>query len=150
MSYYISITGLKLKSMFHTPKFWYYAVPAMIQAKQAPGNISAQGNVINGVHHTLSVWKDRKSMLNYMRSGNHAQAMKVFDDIATGKTYGYESDMIPTWEEVQHLYETKGVVKGKAAREARKLEKNKKQEMESEIERSCEQQEGTIHEMKAF
>lgn len=145
MSFYISITGLELKSMFHTPKFWYYAVPAMIQAKQAPGNISAEGKYINGIHHTLSVWDDRKSMLNYMRSGNHVQAMKVFDDIATGKTYGYESDVIPTWEEVQHLYETKARVKGKAAREAKKLEENKKMETESESECSCEQQEGTIH-----
>lgn len=149
MSYYISITGLELKSMFHSPKFWFYAIPAMTQAKQAPGNISADGSYIQGTHHTLTVWKDRRSMLNYMRSGSHAKAMKIFDDIATGKTYGYESDIIPTWEEVRNLYETKARVVGKAARDQKALEKNKKLETTEES-TSGETEEATAHQTQAL
>ena len=34
-------------------------------------------------------------MLAFMRSGIHLKAMKAFHSIATGRTYGYESDAIP-------------------------------------------------------
>jgi len=112
--------------MMHAPKFWYYSIPAMMQAKQAPGNISAEARMIQGTHHTLSVWQDRRSMLNYMRSGNHVQAMKIFDDIATGKTYGYESDVVPTWEELREMYETKARVVGTAGRELNKVKREQK------------------------
>lgn len=59
--------------------------------------------------------------------------MKIFDDIATGKTYGYESHIVPTWEEMRHLYDTKARVVGKAAREAKKNR--------SEQERECQNRE---------
>ena len=107
--YYVSITGLKLKSFYHAPKFWFHAIPSMIQAKKAPGNVSADARTVNGIHHTLTVWTDRKSMIKFMVSGDHAKAMKIFDDIATGKTYGYETDEIPSWEEAVQIYEEKGI-----------------------------------------
>jgi hypothetical protein len=47
-------------------------------------------------------------MLNYLRSGAHLKAMKAFTKIATGPTYGYESDTIPTWEEAYGLLTEKG------------------------------------------
>ena len=123
---YVSITGLRLNSFLHIPKFWYYAIPSMVQAQGAEGNLSAESRSVGGVHHTLSVWKDRKSMLRYLRSGDHAKAMSIFDDIATGKTYGYEIESeedIPTWEEAIELYNTKGRVVGKAGREMRAAER---------------------------
>lgn len=49
----------------------------MVQARSAPGNISAEQRMIDGVHHTLSVWKDRRSMLDYMRSGDHIKVRRI-------------------------------------------------------------------------
>ena len=101
-TYYIVITGMQLKSIVSFPRFALHAIPSMNQARNAVGNISADGNYVNGVHHTLSVWKDRKSMTKFMASGAHAKAMKVEPIIAipdTTKTYGYESETIPTWDE---------------------------------------------------
>ena len=76
----------------------------------------------------MTVWEDRSSMLRYMRTGDHAQAMKIFDEIATGKTYGYETDdpVVPTWDEMRHLYDTKARVVGKAGREAKRVERGQK------------------------
>ena len=93
-----------------------------MQAKAAPGNVFADAKYIDGTQHTLSVWKDRQSMLRYMRTGDHVKAMKIFDDIATGKVYGYETDdeTAPTWEEARKLYDTNGRLVGKAGREAKK------------------------------
>jgi hypothetical protein len=47
-------------------------------------------------------------MLNFLRSGVHLKAMKTFHKIATGPTYGYESDTIPSWEEAFELLMEKG------------------------------------------
>ncbi|AEA81392.1 hypothetical protein SAR11G3_00917 [Candidatus Pelagibacter sp. IMCC9063] len=38
-------------------------------------------------------------MLGYLRSPAHAKAMKNFSKIGDGKTYGYEADAIPSWED---------------------------------------------------
>jgi hypothetical protein len=105
---YISITGLRLKRFYHAPVFWWYAVRAMVQAKSAPGNISADARTINGVHHTLTVWTDPAAMRRYLTSGAHGQAMRQFDSIATGKTLGYLAQSPPRWDEVHEIWLTRG------------------------------------------
>ena len=132
---YVSITGLQLHSMWKTPKFWMYAIPSMIQARSSPGNVYADARQIDGIHHTLSVWEDQRSMLNFLRSGDHVKAMKIFDDIATGKVYGYETndDAVPTWEEVRKLYDNMGRPIGKAGRDAKRAEREKKGEAEGTV-----------------
>jgi hypothetical protein len=49
-------------------------------------------------------------MLHFMRSGAHLKAMKAFHQIATGRTYGYESDQIPTWDSTYSDLINKGKV----------------------------------------
>jgi len=38
--------------------------------------------------------------------------MKAFNKIATGKSYGYESDEIPTWEQAFATLQEKGKLHG--------------------------------------
>jgi hypothetical protein len=47
-------------------------------------------------------------MLNFMRSGVHLKAMQAFHKIATGRTYGFESNTIPSWIDAFDLLERKG------------------------------------------
>jgi hypothetical protein len=47
-------------------------------------------------------------MLDFMRSGAHLKAMKHFHSIATGRTYGYESDLVPNPKEAFALLMEKG------------------------------------------
>jgi hypothetical protein len=47
-------------------------------------------------------------MLDFMRSGVHLKAMKAFHSIATGRTYGYETDSVPTWDEAFSTLMSKG------------------------------------------
>ncbi len=105
---YISITGLKPKGMWGFIRFWTLAIPSFSQAKSANGNIHNAVKKINGYNCTLSAWENRDMMLVFMRNGVHFNAMKAFKSIATGRTYGYESDAIPTWEEAYSILETKG------------------------------------------
>ncbi len=107
---YISITGLKLKSFFHSPRFWWLAIRSMRQAMQAPGNISASNRTINGIHHTLTVWDNEAAMRAYLVQGAHLQAMKAFRSIATGKTIGFEAETPPDWSQVHQIWLEKGKV----------------------------------------
>ena len=47
-------------------------------------------------------------MLDFMRSGAHFEAMKQFHNIATGRTFGFESDHVPNHKEAFELLIEKG------------------------------------------
>lgn len=96
---YVSITGLRVKSLWAAPLFWRHAIPAMAQARRAPGIVMAEARKIDGVQHTLTVWRSRDHMRAYLTSGAHMAAMKSFRRIATGATCGYEAEGAPTWDE---------------------------------------------------
>lgn len=105
---YISITGLKPKGLLSYLQFWRFAMPSFTQARKAKGNLFCDVRRIDGHQCTLTAWKDRAAMLEFMRSGVHLSAMKSFHKIATGKTYGFESDVIPDWTEAFSLLHNHG------------------------------------------
>lgn len=104
MSVYVSITGLRVKSPWYGPRFWWHAIRSMAQAQAAPGNISAEARSIGGVQHTLSVWESKAAMRQFLVTGAHLAAMKSFRSIATGGTFGYEAEAVPGWDEVHALW----------------------------------------------
>lgn len=106
---YVSITGLRLKQSRSLIRFWWHAIRAMKQAKQAAGNISAETRTINGVHHTLSVWENEDAMHRYLVSGAHFAAMRVFPAIAAGSTLGFVADQPPDWSDVHEIWRTRGI-----------------------------------------
>jgi hypothetical protein len=105
---YISLTGLKPKNFISFIRFWRYAAPSFRQAQTAKGNLSLSAKRIKGYQCTVTSWESREVMLDFMRSGAHFEAMKQFHNIATGRTYGYESDVIPTFQEAFELLQEKG------------------------------------------
>ena len=107
-SLYISLTGLKLKSRIHYPRFMWHRVRAMAQARISVGNLYAHGKVVDGVHHTLSVWTSENAMRAYLTSGAHLAAMKAFRSIATGKTCGFHATQRPDWSEVPAIWQERG------------------------------------------
>jgi hypothetical protein len=101
----ISITGLRPKSILHSIPFWLRAIPSFNQAKNAPGNKFCEVKRIHGIQHTLTAWEDMGSLRAFVGSGPHLKAVKSFRTIATGSTYHYESETIPTWEEARRFWE---------------------------------------------
>jgi len=106
--YYISITGLKPKGIFSVIRFWRFAIPSFQQAITAKGIQFCEVKRIQGYQCTLTAWESRDAMLEFMRSGVHLKAMKSFHRIATGRTFGFESESIPTWTEAFELLQEKG------------------------------------------
>jgi hypothetical protein len=117
---YVSITGLQVQSYFRFPQFFYHALPSMQQANLAPGNISTSVHSIGSIQHTMTVWEDRKYMLQYLHTGPHLQAMKASGQVGRYvKVYGYwtESTTLPNWNEARQLWEEKGrITQGKPCR----------------------------------
>ena len=103
-SVYVSITGLVLHSPLQWPRFALHASASMVQARRAAGNRLAQARMIDGIHHTLSVWDSREAMKAYLKSGAHLQAMRAFSGIGLGKTYGFETDKPPDWSDIPAIY----------------------------------------------
>ena len=101
---YVSITGLRLKRPWHIFRSYRHAVPSFRQARSAKGNLQAEVKTINGIHHTLTVWDTAESMRDFIYSGAHLKAIQAFGRIATGKTFGFETDQIPEWEAVHRLW----------------------------------------------
>jgi len=94
-TYYVSITGLRLTSVAYAPLFWFHAMRSMTQVRAATGLISVDARTIQGVHHTRTVWTDRRAMINYLESGAHARAMAIYPTLATGKVLGVRRCEIP-------------------------------------------------------
>ncbi len=105
---YISLTGLKPKGFLAYIRFWFLAIPAFRQAQKAEGNLHCDVKKMHEYQCTITAWESRELMLAYLRSGAHLKAMKAFHQIATGPTYGYESDTIPSWDEAYSLLTEKG------------------------------------------
>lgn len=105
---YISLTGLKPNGFFAYLRFWLLAIPAFRQAQTAEGNLHCDVKKVQEYQCTITAWESRELMLKYLRSGAHLKAMKAFKQIATGPTYGYESESIPTWVEAYALLTEKG------------------------------------------
>jgi len=95
---YIAITGIKYKGLIKTLRFWFYTIPAFAAAKKAKGNLFAEAKKFNEYQHTLTVWKTKNDMLNYVFDKSHAKAMKQLSSIGLGFTYGFESKKMPTWK----------------------------------------------------
>lgn len=107
-SFYVSITGLKPKNFWMTFLFWRHAIPSKIQADSAPGILFSDVKKINKIQHTLTAWKSKEDMMAYIHTGAHLKALKSFKKIAVGKTFGFESNRIPAWDEVHELWLNNG------------------------------------------
>ena len=105
---YVSITGLRRKRPWHVLRFYWHAVPSLRQARRARGNLHAAVRTMAGVHHTLTVWESEAAMRAFLYAGAHRRAIAAFPAIATGKTFGYESDTVPDWDEVHALWSERG------------------------------------------
>ncbi len=108
MSIYVSITGLTLRRPWHAFRFYWYAIPSIRQARAAEGNLHTAVKTVNGVHHTLTAWRDEQAMRAFLQSGAHGRAMRSFDDFAEGKTFGFEAVAIPSWDEALTLWRAMG------------------------------------------
>lgn len=102
---YVSITGFTVRGPWAAPRFWWLTLRAMAQARRAPGNLVASGNVIDGVAHTLTAWEDRAAMRAFLTSGAHARAMRAMPGLGSGRTVGRAMERVPDWTEARAIWD---------------------------------------------
>lgn len=98
---YVSITGFRTRSALHAPAFWLHAFRSMAQARAAEGCLSAEARSIEGVHHTVTFWRDEAAMRAFLGAGAHGRAMRAFRALGGGATLGYAADSAPDWAEAR-------------------------------------------------
>jgi hypothetical protein len=104
--YTVSITRLRVRSIFLMPLFTYHAMRTMTQAQKADGVIGVETRFEkNNVVWTKTVWSDEAHMKKYRGSGAHQIAMRILSEMcseASVARWQQEGTELPTWEEAHH------------------------------------------------
>ena len=110
--YNVSITRLRVRSVFYMPLFLLHAMRTMTQAQQADGVQGVETRFEkNNVVWTKTVWCDEAAMKKYRGSGAHQVAMRLLSEICSEAAYArwsQETADLPTWEEAHRRVLTEG------------------------------------------
>jgi hypothetical protein len=100
----ITITSLRIRSLWTFFRLSWLGLKISMQVKKSPGFIKMKNTGFGYMHYTITVWKDVESMKEFMKSGAHAEAMKISAQIANEiGNYTYQSDVLPSWKEAKEL-----------------------------------------------
>ncbi|HRK90945.1 MAG TPA: DUF3291 domain-containing protein [Anaerolineales bacterium] len=101
--YTVSITRLRVRSIFYMPMFLLHAMRTMTQAQKADGVAGVETRFEkNNVVWTKTVWKEESAMKKYRGSGAHQIAMRMLSEMcneASVARWQQEDTNLPTWEE---------------------------------------------------
>ena len=101
--YNVSITRLRVRSIFYMPAFLLHAMRTSTQAQKADGILGVETRFEkNNVVWTKTVWADEDAMKKYRGSGAHQIAMRILSELcneaSVARWQQLETDL-PTWEE---------------------------------------------------
>ena len=110
--YNVSITRLRVRSIFYMPVFMLHAMRTMTQAQKAEGVLGVdtrfeKGNVV----WTKTVWEDEAAMKKYRNTGAHQIAMRLLSEMCSEASvvrWQQEETKLPTWEEAHQRILTEG------------------------------------------
>ena len=71
----VSVTRLRLRSVWFFPLFAWHAVRSLKQARASAGCLDALVHNFGGAYWTLTLWTDAAAMRAFMLSGAHRKAM---------------------------------------------------------------------------
>ena len=110
--YTVSITRLRVRSIFLMPLFTYHAMRTMTQAQKSDGVVGVETRFEkNNVVWTKTVWNEESQMKKYRGSGSHHIAMRMLSEMcseASVTRWQQESTDLPSWEEAHRRMLTEG------------------------------------------
>lgn len=109
---FISVTRLRIRSVFYLPQFIWYVFRSQRQAERSKGFLAGRlmrdkGNAF----WTLTAWEDQASMRAYRGAGAHMKAMpKLLDwcDEASVGNWEQPGAELPSWAEAHRRMATGG------------------------------------------
>ena len=108
----ISVTRLRVRSVFYLPQFFWHTFKVQRQAKSAPGMLG--GRLMLEAHlvfWTATVWESDAAMRAFRSSGAHMRAMPKLLDWCDEASYAHweqESAELPSWAEAHRRMVTDG------------------------------------------
>ena len=110
--YTVSITRLRVRSIFYLPLFLLHAMRTTMQAQKSEGIAGVETRFEkNNVVWTKTVWNDETQMKKYRGSGAHQIAMRMLSEMcseASVARWQQEGTELPTWEEAHRRMLTEG------------------------------------------
>lgn len=101
---FVTITSLKLKSVWGFFKLSLFGLKISNQAKKEKGFIAMKNTGFGYHHYTLTQWQTEDDLKRFSRSGEHLNAMKKSGTLATEiRTYTYAADRMPNWNTAKKL-----------------------------------------------
>jgi hypothetical protein len=111
--YNVSITRLRISSIFYVPLFILHAMRSGAQARSAQGIVHFSTRVEDPfTHWTKTVWQDEPTMKSFRNSGAHQRAMRILSEICSEASYTrwqQDSAEVPTWEAAHQALLERGV-----------------------------------------
>jgi hypothetical protein len=112
--YTVSITRLRVRSIFYMPLFALHAFRSGAQAQRAQGmqNFATRVEAWD-THWTRTVWNEESTMKRFRNSGAHQLAMRILAEICSEASYTrwqQETPEPPTWEQAQRRMLAQGVL----------------------------------------
>ena len=104
---FISITYIKVKSIWKVPSFFKHVGNINRQIAQAEGVIATRLKGGLSKNYTITAWESKEAMLNFRNNGAHLEAMKATRFISNEyASCHYEADELPGWKEaLKMVYE---------------------------------------------
>jgi Domain of unknown function (DUF3291) len=100
---FVSVTRLRVRSVFYLPQFVWYAIQSQRQAQRAPGLIAGQvARDVRNAFWTTTMWESERAMEVFRVQGAHRGAMpKLLDwcDEASLVHWTQKFTELPTWQE---------------------------------------------------
>lgn len=104
----ITITSLRLKSIWHFFKFSLLGMRVLEQLKHSK-RIKQRTVGFWRVHYTMTLWNDEQEMRDFARQSHHLASMKRSREVADEiRILTYDGDRLPTWKEAISLLRSKG------------------------------------------
>jgi heme-degrading monooxygenase HmoA len=102
----ITVTSIKLRSLFSFFKLSLFALRIIRQLETQPGFRGMKKTGLGSLHYTMSAWDSEADMQRFSKSGAHLEAMRQSRSIGSEiQTYTYEADSFPSWKEAKLLLE---------------------------------------------
>ena len=106
---YVTVTSLKLRSVWGFFKLSLFGLKISKQAKTEKGFIAMKNTGFGLLHYTLSCWQTEEDLKHFAHSGQHKEAMKSSARLAIEiRTYSYEAATLPDWSTAKNLLLEKG------------------------------------------
>jgi len=100
---FVSVTRLRVRSIFYLPQFLWYAWKSQRQAQRAPGLVAGQvTRDARNAFWTMTAWENDRAMEAFRIEGAHREAMpKLLDwcDEAALVHWTQQTRELPSWQE---------------------------------------------------